>query len=458
MSKNDCDAFFTKKIKKYEMRRGGFFFLYRALSAALLPAMLLTDIRRGAGLRELAMRFGFYGKHFGGDYTVWLHAASVGEANAAFTLIENLYPARSSGRQSIRILMSVYTISAYVHVLSRAPKNCDPVILPYDLSGPLKRFLRQFTASRLIIVENDFWPLLLRLAGRCGMCVVSVSSSLSESSLRRRQFLAFLSGAFWKDMDAICVQTPRDARRFVRLGARPAQVFVCGNIKFDARPPSNCLELGEILRRQIGKKRAVWIAASAHPGELEPVLHAHKDLLQKIPNSVLILAPRYIRHTASFGKEITRHHLSYRLLSCLKNRENAFLPPDVEVLLADTTGDLFALYAASDLAFVGGSLVAKGGHNPIEPALLGIPILMGADARKSARAARLLLEQGAMVRIRRPDMLAPTLVRLMTLPPAELRRLGRASKKTVGKQRGVSSHIREVLRQTDTLKPGPVSK
>ncbi len=440
------------------MKRGGFF-LYKVLSAVLLPVMLLTDIRRGAGRRELAMRFGFYDKRFGGDYTVWLHAASVGEANAAFTLIENLYPATSSGRQTTRILITFYTISAYVHALSRAPKNCDPVILPYDLAGPLKNFLRQFTASRLIIVENDFWPLLLRLAGRCGMRIVSVSSSLSESSLRRRRrFIAFLSYAFWEDMDAICVQTPRDARRFVRLGADPARVFVCGNIKFDACPPANCLAQGEILRRQINKKRAVWIAASVHPGELEPVLHAQKDLLQKMPNSVLILAPRHIRHTASFGKEITRHHLSYRLLSCLKNRENTFLPSDVEVLLADTTGDLFALYATSDLAFVGGSLVSKGGHNPIEPALLGIPILMGADVRKSARAARLLLEQGAMVRIRRSDMLAPTLVRLMTLPTAELRRRGRASKKAVGKQRGVSSHIMEVLRRTDALKPGVVSK
>ena len=337
------------------MKRGGFF-LYKILSVVLLPVMLLTDIRRGAGLRELAMRFGCYGKRFGGDYTIWLHAASVGEANAAFTLIENLYPATSSGRQPTRILMSVYTISAYVHALSRAPKNCDPVILPYDLAGPLKRFLRQFTAFRLIIVENDFWPLLLHLAGRCGMCVVSVSSSLSKSSLCRRRLIAFLSYAFWKDMDAICVQTPRDARRFVRLGADPARVFVCGNIKFDARPPANCLAQGEMLRRQINKKRAVWIAASAHPGELEPVLHAQKSLLQKIPNSVLILAPRHIRHTASFGKEITRHHLSYRLLSDLKNRENTFLPPDVEILLADTTGDMFTLYAASDLAFVGGSL------------------------------------------------------------------------------------------------------
>ena len=105
-----------------------------------------------------------------------------------------------------------------------------------------------------------------------------------------------------------------------------------------------------------------------------------------------------------------------------------------------------------------GVWVSKGGHNPIEPALLGIPILMGADARKSARAARILLEQGAMVRIRHSDMLAPTLVCLMTLPTGELRRRGSASKKAVGKQRGVSSHIMEVLRRTDALKPGSVSK
>ena len=419
---------------------------YRFLFGLVLPFLVLVEIKRGARRVQLAMRFGFYDASYSAkpkSYDLWFHAASVGEINAALNLVTHLRK-----RTTRPMLVTCATASAFLLARRAFPPDCCVVLLPYDLLGPIQHFLARFNPRRLIIVENDFWPLLLYVARKRKIGITAVSSSLSPAARRKRRWLALLAYPFWRDLDAVAAQTPQDARQFIKLGLEPARATVCGNLKFDMRPPPFCFSQGRALRQRLGgKHRPTWIAASVHPAESARILDAHAALLRARPRSVLILVPRHLHRGPRFEKILMRRQFSYCALSVLQTSRSSLRLTSIQVILGDTTGDLLKLYAASDLAFVGGSLINKGGHNPIEPALLACPIVMGPYIHKAGVAAALLRRCGALQIVDESKALTQLLPDLMTRSPRALSRMGEAARKAIQQKSQVAVHLSDVLRR-----------
>lgn len=419
--------------------------LYKILFGLILPFLACVEIRRGARWPHLKMRFGFYAAAGARPRSnLWLHAASVGEINAALNLVKHL---RAQGMPDAPPLVTCVTVNALLLARRVFPSDCCIVLLPYDLPGPIKRFLKYFNPQRLVIVENDFWPLLLYMVHKRGIRTSAVSVALSPAAARRRRWLAGLAYPFWHDLDAVAVQTPQDARQFIQLGVEPARITVCGNLKFDLQPSPAVLREGAALRRRLGaKRRPIWIAASVHPAESAAILDAHAALLRMCPQALLILAPRHLHRTPHIKKILARRQLAYCCFSVLQNVPSSRLS-SMQVLLGDTTGDLLKLYAAADLAFVGGSLIAKGGHNPIEPALLARPILMGPYVHKAGTAVIPLRRCGALRIVDGPRPFVQLVPDLMLRSPPELRRLGETARATLQRKSGVAAHLSDVLRR-----------
>jgi 3-deoxy-D-manno-octulosonic-acid transferase len=232
---------------------------------------------------------------------------------------------------------------------------------------------------------------------------------------------------------SVAAQTPRDAERFVAIGAAAAQVHVVGNIKFDVDVGAGVIERGRALRGEWGSARPTWAAGSTHAGEEEAVLDAHAALLTRRPDALLLLAPRHPARFEAVAELLRRRDLSFTRRSAAT--QSAVAGAASQVVLVDTVGELAALYAAADAAFVGGSLVPIGGHNLLEPAALGLPVLTGPSQANGTDIARLLLAQGAAVQVADARELAEAVVRLFG-DPEERGRIGAAGRQLVAANRG----------------------
>ena len=243
--------------------------------------------------------------------------------------------------------------------------------LPYDLPPAVGAFLNRIKPRLALIVETEIWPNLYLACQRRGIGMTLVNARLSERSLRGYRLLRPLFRAALQEVH-VAAQSRTDAQRYQVLGARPQHISISGNLKFDMRVPADARPRGQQFRQQWGADRLVWIAASTHDGEEKMVLEAHLKVLQHEPDCLLLLAPRHPdRFTQVAG-------LTRRLGLSLAMRSEQGLPDRThQVLLIDAMGELMPFYAASEVSFVGGSLVPIGGHNVLEPAALARPLLVG---------------------------------------------------------------------------------
>lgn len=328
---------------------------------------------------------------------IWIHAVSVGESIAAAPLVRALmarYP-------DLPITLTCMTPTGSERIQALFGDRVQHCYLPYDLPWAAARFLERVRPKLGIIMETELWPNHIHQCARRRIPVVLANARLSERSARGYARFARLTAPMLAELDWIAVQTEAEAGRFRQLGARADRVAVTGSIKYDLHIDPELPPRAAELRGQWGaSRRPVWIAASTHAGEDEVILAAHRALLANHSDALLILVPR---HPERFNSvfELSRKE------GFASQRRSTGEPvaAGTQVLVGDTMGELLFLYALADIAFVGGSLVPNGGHNLLEPAALGKPVLSGPHLFNFLEIATQLREAGALVEVDGADAL-----------------------------------------------------
>ncbi|WP_339080251.1 lipid IV(A) 3-deoxy-D-manno-octulosonic acid transferase [Pseudomonas sp. TMP9] len=344
---------------------------------------------------------------------IWLHAVSVGESIAAAPLVRELlarYP-------DLPITMTCMTPtgSERIQALFGGAEYAGRVqhcYLPYDLPWAAARFLNQVQPTLAVIMETELWPNHIHQCALRGIPVALANARLSERSARGYARFAKLTAPMLAKLDLIAAQTALEAERFRRLGARAECVEVTGSIKFDLTiDPALPTRAAASREQWQATSRPVWIAASTHAGEDEIVLAAHRQLLKLSPDALLILVPRHPERFNAVFELCQRQGF-------ITQRRSSAEPVNAadQVLLGDTMGELLFLYALADSAFVGGSLVANGGHNLLEPAALGKPVLSGPHLFNFLEIAAQLRSAGALSEVTGVDDLAQQVARLWREP------------------------------------------
>ncbi len=345
--------------------------LYQVLLYLIQPLiwvrLLLRSRKAPAYRKRWGERYGFCAKKVA-PCGILLHSVSVGETLAAVPLVRALrhhYP-------SLPITVTTMTPTGSERVRSAFGDDVHHVYLPYDLPGSMRRFLNQVNPRLVIVMETELWPNFICQLHKRKIPLVIANARLSNRSAAGYQKLGNFVKRILRKITLVAAQNQEDGERFIELGLNRKQLHVTGSLKFDISVTPEQAVKAVTLRRQWAAHRPVWIATSTHEGEEEIVLAAHAQLLKKFPNLLLILVPRHPERFAN-AEELTRKAgMKYVLRS-----ENKIPTTDIQVVIGDTMGELMLLYGIADLAFVGGSLVERGGHNPLEAAAHALPVLMG---------------------------------------------------------------------------------
>jgi len=373
---------------------------------------------------------------------IWIHAVSVGEVQAVVPLVKRLlkrYPVLS-------ICVTTTTPTGSRRVTELFGESVSHVYAPYDVPGAVARFLDRLAPRLAIFVETEIWPNILRLCERRGIPTLLANGRLSARSAAGYGRLGGFACEVVRGLTGIAAQSEADAERFVALGADPSRVRVTNSIKFDVKLPASVLEQGEVVQRLWGENRPAWIAASTHEGEDELLLAVHVRVLRDYPNALLVLVPRHPERFDRVAQLCER-----RGLALVRRSEHRPCGPDTRVFLGDSMGELPIFLAGADLAFVGGSLVPHGGHNVLEPAALGVPVLFGPHMFNFAAISALLVQSQAALQVDGPEDLAEKLV--AWLGDAETRsRYGENGRQVVERNRGALDKLMGWVEQL--LAPG----
>lgn len=379
-------------------------YIYSILFYLAIPFVVLRLLWRSrqqpAYRKRFAERFGFYPQRM--QKTLWVHAVSVGETIAAIPLVKALkerYP-------NMPILITTMTPTGAARVKSAFGDTVTHAFIPYDLPTSMRRFVRTFNPQICVIMETELWPNLIAACAARSIPICLVNARLSAKSATGYQRIAGLTREMLQHLTLIAAHGEADAKRFIALGADSAKVTVTGNIKFDMEVPAGLLEKAAVLRQALGQDRFVWVAASTHEGEEEIILAAHQKLREHRQDALLILVPRHPDRFDMIANLCGKQFLTIR------RSLNEVCKADVAVYLGDTMGELLLLYAAGDIAFVGGSLIPRGGHNMLEPGILGKPILTGPHLFNFAEISELFFNAQAMWQVERADDLAQALLTL----------------------------------------------
>ena len=346
--------------------------MYHTLTYILLPFLVLfwfaKSLLNKSYLDRLTQRFGFgYPKLNSGS--IWIHAVSVGEVQASIPLVNELkqhYPYKE-------IIITTVTPTGSKQVKNIFKDAVKTSYIPFETNFAIKNFFNSIKPSVALIMETEIWPNLYKECGSRGIPLILVSARISEKSLiNYKRFLPLFRDTLSHGI-LIAAQSQIDADRFLALGASKDRTWIMGNIKFDFKLPEEILTKAKIYRSKIFPRRHIWIAASTHEHEEEIILEAHKNISKKIENLLLILVPRHPERFAKITQILKEDNWIYS-----KKSDDQDIPESCEVLLIDTIGELLFFYACSDVAFVGGSLLPVGGHNLLEPAAIGLPIITGA--------------------------------------------------------------------------------
>ncbi|MAL99562.1 MAG: 3-deoxy-D-manno-octulosonic acid transferase [Alteromonadaceae bacterium] len=334
---------------------------------------------------------------------LWIHAVSVGETIAAAPLVKAL---RARHPQAC-ILVTAMTHTGRERAQALFGDSVDYAYVPYDYPGAIARFLERVRPRVLIVMETELWPNIITRTKAAGTPVIVANARLSERSARGYRRVSWLSRALFAQLDWVAAQAEADARRFIDVGARPDAVAVTGSVKFDITVSETVRQQSRALRTQLGETRPVWIAASTHEGEDELLLRVHHAVLQRWPEALLILVPRHPERFRSVARLVKEEGYSL----ARRSREDSACT--AQVYLGDTMGELLMLFGVADAAFIGGSLITRGGHNPLEAAAWGIPVLTGPHVFNFIDVFERLDEGGGLVRIASSKELEQHLVKLL---------------------------------------------
>lgn len=418
---------------------------YVALTYLLVPLLLLHLAWRSLGVpgyrRRIAERFG-WGMPRLDRPSIWVHAVSVGEVQAAAPLVRALMQ-RHPG---IPLVLTTMTPTGSERVRALFGDAVVHSYVPYDLAGAVARFFGWARPLLAVIMETELWPNLYHQCGRRRVPLVLASARVSAKSVRHYRRLIPLFRDTLSHGIVIAAQTPRDAERFRTLGASPERTHVTGNIKFDFELPAEVAERGAAFRRLQAPGRPIWVAASTHDGEEALVLQAHAAVLRQHPQALLILVPRHPERFAAVADLVAASGLAH-----VARSGGRVADASTRVFLGDSMGELTMFYAAAEAAFVGGSLVAIGGHNLLEPVALGVPVITGPHNENAADIAELLVDCGAATTVADAPGLATAICTLLA-DGALRRRRGEAGMAAIAANRGT---LQRLLTLLEPLVPGP---
>ncbi|MFO7994653.1 MAG: lipid IV(A) 3-deoxy-D-manno-octulosonic acid transferase [Marinobacter sp.] len=303
---------------------------------------------------------------------IWVHAVSVGETIAAAPLVNALL----RRNPDIPILMTAMTPTGSARARALFGDRVRYAFSPYDTPGAVRRFVDRVRPRALVIMETELWPNMIALSKQRDVPIFLINARLSARSARGYERVASLVRPLLCSINWIAAQADEDAGRFLRIGAKPESVSVTGSIKFDVEISDEVRSASTSLRRQLGADRPVWIAASTHEGEDRQILEAHQQIMSEHPDTLLVIVPRHPERFDDVARLADSMGLAVQRRSA-RNRAGENSGSSCQVYLGDTMGELLMLYGACDIAFVGGSLIERGGHNPLEPAAWGMPVLSG---------------------------------------------------------------------------------
>jgi 3-deoxy-D-manno-octulosonic-acid transferase len=416
------------------------------------PYLVYQAIRYKKYIGSLSQRMGYLPVSFNldGEQSIWIHAVSVGEVLTARALISDLkrrFP-------HLRIFLSTTTMGGQ-QVARQNVQDVDAVFyFPFDLSFIVKRTLGLVKPRLFVMMETEIWPNLLRQCKRRGVATIMVNGRISSRSYPRYKLVRPFFKRVLADVDRFCMQSEESARRLIDIGAEPSKVSVTGSLKFDSLDMPGAPTLGRgrdrVLRYfRITSTRPVIVAGSTMRGEEEALLQACRRLKSSAGNPLLVLAPR---NPERFGEvaQLARNHA----FVTVKRTDLAIdAEPRAEVVVLDTIGELAQLYQIATAVFVGGSLVDAGGHNILEPAVFGKPIVFGSHMQNFKEIAEAFLSHDAAIQVNSARALEDALLALLT-DPVRRARLGAAARALVESNRGAKDKSLAVISQLLPLRDG----
>jgi len=373
------------------------------------------------------------------DEVLWVHAVSVGEAVSAIPLIHRI----RAEHPGATILMTTTTPTgsdrvqaAFKDMLGKQIYHC---YLPFDLPWTLRSFFQRIKPKLLVLMETELWPNLLKACQDRNIPVIIANGRLSPISARRYRWLGNFMQQMARPIRGVAAQSAIDAQRFQDLGIAQEKVWEMGNIKFDLELPSYLQEAGSELRAELGKERLVWIAASTHEGEEQLILEVYRQLKAEFPALLLLLVPR---HPDRFNK--VAHLCQEKGFNIVRRSQKQAASTDTDIFLGDTMGELLLFYASSDIAFVGGSFAMVGGHNLLEPAALGLPVLTGPQLFNFVAISEMLVSANGATIVKNTDDLCRELKSLFE-NKAQRHQQGAQAKKVVEQNRGALSRLVKLI-------------
>lgn len=412
----------------------------------MLPHFLWRMCRRGGYRQDFQERFGCYAAdklaRIQSSERVWIHAVSVGEAQLALAFIDELL--RQDASQNF--LISTTTSTGHRLLAERKRDEDELIYFPLDFPWVLHRVFRRITVNRFVLMECEIWPNMLRYLHRLAVPVFVVNGRISARSFRgyRRIRPFFIRAA--KLVRCFMVQSALDEERLLALGVDKARVKVMGAAKYDAPPPSDAVvdKAREILVR-VGFDDApfVWVMGSTWPGEEAVLLRVFKQLKTEYPGLRAVLVPRHMERRAEVVRELDQAGLRY--LKRTDMIEGPSIDEAIDVLLADTTGELAGYYAVADVVFVGKSMGDNhGGQNPIEPAMLGKPVITGPNMENFSSVSSELRAADAVLTVHDEAELLAAMQHLLSAP-RERESLGQRAARLVASRQGVMNRTAEMV-------------
>lgn len=412
--------------------------LYSLIFTLIFPLVLAKLFWRGVQAEEYKSRrlerFGLFPAP-SLRRPIWIHAVSVGEVIAAEPIVKQLqqrYPERD-------IVITTMTPTSSARIAQTFGDSVFHVYAPYDLPIFVRAFLRRIQPEFLMIMETELWPNMIHLTRARGCKVVVANARLSERSAAGYRRLSPIIGWMLNELSLVLSQYSSDAKRFESLNIDPGKIHVTGSVKYDITIGADLLEQGAALRRELAPERIVWVAASTHEGEDGRALAAHELIRARHPSAVLILVPR---HPERFDSTVQL--AKKRGFQVYRRTESPIIPADAEVYVLDTMGELLSAYASAQFAFVGGSWVEVGGHNPIEAAALSLPMFMGPHYFNFEVICARLIAAGALEIVRDENALALAMLALIDAPKKAAGRGARALAEVEANRGAVDRVVRQV--------------
>jgi 3-deoxy-D-manno-octulosonic-acid transferase len=409
-------------------------FLFYSAIPLVISRLWWRSLKNPAYRQRIFERFAFYQQSYQQN-VIWFHAVSVGESEALFPLIRLI----QTRQPQIQILITTTTPTGSARVKAVLGDSIQHVYLPYDLPDVVARFLKTFTPKIAVIVETEIWANLFHACEKNQIPLYLINARLSEKSVRGYQKIPSLILPALNAMTKIATQTENDKTRFIQIGAKPETVGNLGNIKFDVTIDDEIFKQAQNLKTQFFTKRFIFLATSTHDGEEILLLDAYKNLKKQIPELLLAIAPR---HPERFT---TVENLAKNAnLKIVTRTSNQLCQNETDVFLIDTLGELKLFYAIADIAFVGGSFVPVGGHNVLEPAAVGVPVLFGLEMKNFALIAEKMLVAQAAIQCKNVVELETNIIELYKSPDLQKNLISNA-KNFVDQNQGATERIYKLL-------------